>query len=112
MAAALRQNRAHGHWGGSGYAGGRRWLVWLRAAAAAAGVAPGGGSDGSCRRWRREQGRWKQVRQWLRALAMARTVGAAALLVAGSVCSGSVRARHWGSRAQMAVGESGSAGHQ
>ena len=36
--------------------------------------------------------------------------GAAVLLVAGSVCSGSVSARHWGSRAQVAAGESGSAG--
>ena len=63
VAATLRQNRAHGHWGGSGCAGGRRWLVWLRAAATTAGVAPGGGSsDGSCRRWRREQRRRKQVR--------------------------------------------------
>ena len=35
-------------------------------------VAPGGGSDGSCRRWRREQGWRKQKRQGLRALAMAR----------------------------------------
>ena len=41
---------------------------------------------------------------------MARAVGAAALRVVGSVCSGSVRARHWGSRAQVAAGESGSAG--
>ena len=58
MAAALRQNRARRHWGGSGCAGGRRWLVWLKAAAAAAGVASGDGSDRSCRRW-------KQKRQWL-----------------------------------------------
>ena len=35
-------------------------------------VASGGGSDGSCRRWRREQGRRKQKRQGLRALAMVR----------------------------------------
>ena len=69
-----------------------------------AGVAQGGGSDISCRRWRHEQGRRKEVRQWLKALAMARAVGVAALLVAGFVCSGSLRARHWGSRAQVAAG--------
>ena len=40
-------------------------------AGVAVGVAPGGGSDGSCWRWRREQGRRKQRRQWLRALVMA-----------------------------------------
>ena len=51
-------------------------------AGVAAGVAPGGGSDGSCRRWRREQGRWKQKRQWLRALAMARA-GSTMAQVAG-----------------------------
>ena len=56
--------------------------MWLRAAAAAAGVALGGGSDSSYRRWRREQGRRKQVRQWLRALVMAR-VGSAVAQVAG-----------------------------
>ena len=55
--------------------------MWLKAAAAAVGVAPGGGSDGSCRRWRREQGRRKQVRQWLKALVMAR-VGQAMAQVA------------------------------
>ena len=48
----------------------------------AAGVAPGGGSDSSCRRWRREQGRRKQKRQWLRALAMAHA-GSAMAQVAG-----------------------------
>ena len=47
----------------------------------AAGVAPGGGSDGSCRRWKREQGRRKQKRQWLRALAMARAGSAVAQVV-------------------------------
>ena len=52
------------------------------AVAATAGVAPGGGSDGSCRRWRRQQGRRKQVRQWLRELVMAR-VGSAVAQVAG-----------------------------
>ena len=48
--------------------------MWFRAAVAAAGVAPGGGSDGSCWRWRREQGRLKQVRHWLRALAVAQGI--------------------------------------
>ena len=51
-------------------------------AAVLAGVAQGGGSSGWCRRWRRKQGRQKQVRQWLRALAMAR-VGSAVAQVAG-----------------------------
>ena len=47
-------------------------------AGVAAGVAPGGGSDGSCRWWRREQGRQKQKRQWLKVVAMARAGSAVA----------------------------------
>ena len=47
-----------------------------------AGVDQGGDSNRRRRQWRREQGRRKQKRQWLRALAMARA-GSAVAQVAG-----------------------------
>ena len=80
MAAALRKNRAHVYWGCSGCAGGRRWLVWIRASTAT-GVGDsgranrGGGTTGGrlCVQWLSQgsaqggsgTGKGSEIRPWL-----------------------------------------------
>ena len=58
---------------------GRQWLCRRQTVA---GVDQGGDRNRRRRHWRHEQGRRKQKRQWLRALAMARA-GSAVAQVAG-----------------------------